>query len=541
MKCQMSQLLFCFFIWLLGWFMHPQFDTVFIECRNAQTLVLMLQSTEVSIVMKACEAIFKFAEKCDENIKQLLALGAINPLVSLLSHEDQFIRRNAIMALGELSSNGLLTVLISLLTCSSDPLRLSSCQALASLTKGHRENCSLAVNGTTSLLELLKSLACLVVPATTVLCNMCMNEGPRTCLQEKGAISALLACLVSTDPEIQTSVLQALAALVCDSKSRAELRAADRLPLIINLLNSEYKEVYFAACWTVSSCAADESTVQEFCKLGVLQILHKLNLSKSRCSHFNETVYTKLLAKNLPAKYSFTGHLSSCDFVLDGFYDVGKLRPDTQLPSLEELIRMPLNVHRPTLLINAAPCADDSLSKSKEEENVQQWPKLGVSQTNSYQWLPPTDPILQGYINETHTMVQPSMSMQEQIVILARFVSNKMGGAVTRLNEFSWELHCSKLKEELNSNVIPIGKIQKGIYYHRALLFKVLADKLAICSTLVRGSYGRAWNEVLLRQDSTTCCQSLPETSSKFIVDLMYNPGDLLVANGRNSYSYCRF
>uniref|UniRef100_UPI00358EB7ED armadillo repeat-containing protein 3-like n=1 Tax=Myxine glutinosa TaxID=7769 RepID=UPI00358EB7ED len=920
-----------------------KFDALFIESKNAQTVVLMLQSPEVSIVIKACEAIFKFAEKCDDNINQLLALGTIDPLVSLLSHQDQFIRRNAIMALGELSSNasvrkemrklkavpsiiallspeevvvchefaslalsflarefsgkalifdhegvepllrllssadpdvqknsieciffllqdypirgkllelnglpslqslltseypviqrlalaalgsltqesrarkalhdlqspmkmldllknkkltdlhipamrvlagcmeepeviremyesdGLETLLyhvnlvpaelqvlglraiahatrdanvcqefhkrniemtlITLLeSAKSDEVKTEACDvvtalsslrasqdtfgnsgmvvlqsgykgsqdgcpcvlrrgpgwwrgelcgkalppsrgtsnedqswavptlatqvceesledialhrlrptelhynlhraalqpqrlspphatsfmpaplfrmALASLTNDHRENCSLAANDTTSLLALLESSGCLVLPATTVLCNMCMYEGPRTCLQEKGAISALLACLVSADPEIQTSVLQTLAALVCDSKSRAELRAEDHLPLIINLLNSDYKEVYFAACWTVSSCAADESTAQEFCRLGTpvllstykafihmlmeycspfwdgapashlaevdavevkafniigishdkaetmglslchrRQILHKLNLSKSRCSHFSETAYTKLLDKNLPAKYSFTGHLSSCNFVLDGFYDVGKLRPDTQLPSLEELTRTPLNVHRPTLLINAGPCEED-LTKSKKKENVQLSTKSGESQTNLNQWLPPTDPILQGYITEARTMVQPSMTMQQQIVILARFVSHKMGGPVTTLSEFTWELHCSELKQELNSNVIPIGKIQKGIYYHRALLFKVLADRLAICSTLVRGSYGRAWNEVLLLQENTTCCKSLPGPSSKFIVDLMYNPGELFAANSRKSTSYCRF
>ena len=56
-----------------------------------------------------------------------------------------------------------------------------------------------------------------------------------------------------------------------------------------------------------------------------------------------------------------------------------------------------------------------------------------------------------------------------------RYVSDAMGGFVEKgdLTKFSYELHISGLKTELNSNVIPIGRIQKGIYYHRALLFKV--------------------------------------------------------------------
>jgi len=61
-------------------------------------------------------------------------------------------------------------------------------------------------------------------------------------------------------------------------------------------------------------------------------------------------------------------------------------------------------------------------------------------------------------------------------VFVASFVSDKMGGAVDResLSTFSCELLIGQLKCELNSNIIPIGKIQTGIFYHRALLFKVI-------------------------------------------------------------------
>lgn len=56
------------------------------------------------------------------------------------------------------------------------------------------------------------------------------------------------------------------------------------------------------------------------------------------------------------------------------------------------------------------------------------------------------------------------------------FVSDKMGGAVDKesLSTFSYELPIGQLKCELNSNIIPIGKIKTGIFYHRALLFKVI-------------------------------------------------------------------
>ena len=57
-----------------------------------------------------------------------------------------------------------------------------------------------------------------------------------------------------------------------------------------------------------------------------------------------------------------------------------------------------------------------------------------------------------------------------------------MGGPIERgqLPNFSYELSISQLKYELKSNVIPIGMIEKGIHYHRALLFKVSDILLAL-------------------------------------------------------------
>lgn len=56
-----------------------------------------------------------------------------------------------------------------------------------------------------------------------------------------------------------------------------------------------------------------------------------------------------------------------------------------------------------------------------------------------------------------------------------RFVADKMGGPIERdkLHDFSWELHISEIEFELKCNVVPIGKVKKGTFYHRALLFKV--------------------------------------------------------------------
>ena len=37
-----------------------------------------------------------------------------------------------------------------------------------------------------------------------------------------------------------------------------------------------------------------------------------------------------------------------------------------------------------------------------------------------------------------------------------------MGGPVSDVTQFSWELHISQIKSELKSNVIPIGFVKRG-------------------------------------------------------------------------------
>ena len=50
-----------------------------------------------------------------------------------------------------------------------------------------------------------------------------------------------------------------------------------------------------------------------------------------------------------------------------------------------------------------------------------------------------------------------------------------MGGVVAReeVNTFGYELLINETKYEIKSNIVPIGRIRLGTYYHRALLFKV--------------------------------------------------------------------
>lgn len=50
-----------------------------------------------------------------------------------------------------------------------------------------------------------------------------------------------------------------------------------------------------------------------------------------------------------------------------------------------------------------------------------------------------------------------------------------MGGiiALDDITTFGYEVSMIQLKAEIHSNIVPIGRIRKGIYAQRAFLFKV--------------------------------------------------------------------
>lgn len=182
----------------------------------------------------------------------------------------------------------------------------------------------------------------------------------------------------------------------------------------------------------------------------------------------------------------------------------------------------------------------------EREEQKQREEEAALSEVSATQqdeapnWQPPMDEVLQGYIEEVRNTIQPLNTTTEQAEALGGFVSDKMGGPIDResLSTFSYELPIGQLKVKLNSNVIPIGKIQTGIYYHRALLFKALADRIALSCSLVRGDYNRAWNEVMLCDGAKDGQPKFPPKS--YIVDLMHYPGRLMTKDSPEATLYQR-
>ncbi|GFR96246.1 armadillo repeat-containing protein 3 [Elysia marginata] len=206
--------------------------------------------------------------------------------------------------------------------------------------------------------------------------------------------------------------------------------------------------------------------------------------------------------------------------------------------------------------------------KAREEELAAQREKEAELQgAERPPFSPPPDPQLVKYVEEVTEKILPLSSTRAQVVALAQFVSEKMGGHIERgqVANFSWELPLNQVRFELKSNVIPIGRMKAGIHIHRALLFKVLADRIALPCSLTRGEYNRAWNEVLLPDDESdrqanpysfqntldaAHGSAMPYSPNKptapkfppkkYLVDLVHEPGVLLTPDTQAAVSYMK-
>uniref|UniRef100_A0A3B5A5T2 Armadillo repeat containing 3 n=1 Tax=Stegastes partitus TaxID=144197 RepID=A0A3B5A5T2_9TELE len=429
-------------------------------------------------------------------------------LVELLSVADIKVKSSTCQAVAAMSLHraskdsfrdlGAIPEVVQLLNSENLMLRSAATQALSSLTHSNQRNALLVYEegGHEILVQQLYG-SCLrtVANSAAALCNMAEQKTIRSSILSHGVIRALVEPLKSSDTQVLVNTTLCLSVLACDEEARAELQRAGGLQPLVNLLHSYHKELLHNVCLAVCVCASDEPIAVEMCKFGALEILQEISQSVNRRSSFTKLAMTSLLNSNLSVKYSLTGHLTSTDIITDGFYDAGKVCYLLQF-------------------------ATEITSYEMQSESLTEKP-----------WNMMDDVSLQSLVKEAKESILPLKDEQEQYAALARLVSDAMGGAVEmeKLHEFSWMLHLSELKFQLQSNVVPIGLISKGIYCHRALLFKCLADCIGISCSLVRGEYNRAWNEVLFIWSAANNQRS--SQPCRYIVDLMHQPGSLLAVD----------
>ncbi|XP_068565875.1 armadillo repeat-containing protein 3 isoform X2 [Cebidichthys violaceus] len=498
------------------------------EEQGFEKLMDILSNTEFRDLHAVALRVVANCMSDSESLQLIHKGGGLTRLMEfVLTPNMPEIQSNAVKCIARVAQSCGVPAVVRLLSNDSLVLREAATQALSNLTQSNQLN-AFAVyeaEGHEILVQqLYGSCPRTVANSAATLGNMAGQEVIRCSVLSHGAIQALVEPLKSTDTQVLVNSTLCLAVLACDAEARAELLRARGLQPLVNLLQTYQKEVLHNACLAINVCATDVPIAVEMCKFGALEMLQQINQSVTRRSSFSRLAMISLLNSNLSVKYSLTGHLASTDVISEGFYDAGKVPAGQRVLTLKELSEQPFNEQRPIIVVNTA--TEKKKGDDKQKDETQPEPPTGKP------WTMMDDVSLQILLKKAKKFIIPLSDEREQCAALARLVSEAMGGAVEmeKLHEFPWVLHLSELKIQLQSNVVPIGLISRGIYCHRALLFKCLADCIRMSCTLVRGEYNRAWNEVLLFNGNP----SRNERSSKpchYIVDLMHQPGSLLTAS----------
>ncbi|KAG6409555.1 hypothetical protein SASPL_127595 [Salvia splendens] len=208
------------------------------------------------------------------------------------------------------------------------------------------------------------------------------------------------------------------------------------------------------------------------------------------------------LAEFLALRYWSCNVVSYDEKVIDGFYDVcgidSSSMVQTKMPSLVDLeaISVLNNVDFEVVSVNRS--ADTELRRLEE-----------IVHFMSMEYL-------------AQNMSQRTSSLVQKI---ADLIVERMGGPVSDVEEmfWRWRARSQELRLNFNTVVLPLGSLDIGHSRQRALLFKVLADRVDIPCKLVKGSYHTGTDEGavnLIKLDS----------GSEYIIDLMGAPGALIPA-----------
>ncbi|KOO21174.1 armadillo repeat-containing protein 3-like protein [Chrysochromulina tobinii] len=274
------------------------------------------------------------------------------------------------------------------------------------------------------------------------------------------------------------------------------------IAIAITLLAHALPSMQRAGCSLVQAACSDAVSAGSLIKLGALPLLQQLTVATGAASGApGAAVATEPLSLAAAARASI---LAICNAVpaaqlwykgsiplslptSDGFYGCTR---DTAFLALEDLATS--NAGPEVLSVDAA---DD--------------PPLAALITSARALL------------QTHA--KKGATPAALASTLATFVCQQMGGAVEYL-EYEYytepEEQLAALRVVSGTRVVPLGEVKAGATRHRALLFKVLCDKLGLQASYemgacVRGAHAHhAWNTMILNR-------------KEVLVDVMHAPGTL--------------
>ncbi|XP_009817237.2 armadillo repeat-containing protein 3 isoform X1 [Gavia stellata] len=539
-------------------------------------LINLLEMDNDGVKVAASQAISAMCENLAS--KCAFGLQGVPQLVRLLSSDNEEVKEAAVTALANVTaaspSNASAVAeaegiepLVNTLNAQRDGAIANAAAVLTNLAMQEPFRVKIQSCGIMSALaELLRSTNSQVQSkAAFAVAAFGCDADARTELRNAGGLGPLVELLHSKNEEVRRNVCWAVMVCASDELTAVELCRLGALDILeeINLSTGRKNNFSEAAVEKL----LDNNLSQKYSRMGYLSSSNIITDGFYDCGQIKPGV--KFLSLEELSMQELTDRRAIIFINAKPREDVFAIEEKAQDSSYDQTILSP-SISRKGSREKASSMVSpmeekqelfgqwSSLSKSstrekglrkgkgkKEEEKMKEVTKNiskvqdEINLENSH-WLPPPDFILLDYINDVSKTILPLTTTREQVVALAQFVADKMGGPTERdkLHDFNWELHISEIEFELKCNVVPIGKVKKGTFYHRALLFKVIADRIGIGCSLVRGKYNRAWNEVKLVDDSPQGIAGLLLPPQEYIVDLMFEPGFLIKQGSAEADQY---
>ncbi|KAJ9594892.1 hypothetical protein L9F63_013817, partial [Diploptera punctata] len=438
--------------------------------------------------------------------------------------------------------------------------RLIVTQALSELLRLDSRLCDVVMDENKH--ELLENLLCSpaeVIPVEMKVCLIaCLKQlayfiDIRNKMIEGNYINSLLCCFKDHDRSsllLRVEACDALANVLSDNNGRVQFLSLNGVEHIMECLKDSYLKLNQAAATIIVVTSCDYEVIRAFIKAGALDwmLQEKEKITRYECPVW-EAAIEAIFRCYLPIKFAYVNRLDPQDITEEGFYVARQV--ERPFIIIEELMKNEVSPIRPIYIANfrtehkiiskismSPSFKTGKISGKQRRSSMSLKKREGTSSSSSSRKIvsmtDKTDSALQETWIRDHYLYQylenlkkklrdvtqyqkdgsKSSMLEKMIQIVAQFVCDQMVGndPNSKYDIHRQDLHLNELKVELCSNIIPLGYIRIGGYLERAMLFKVLADRVGLPCALVRGHYHRAWVEVAIPQ--TVHCEKLPSPTS---------------------------
>ncbi|XP_059051140.1 uncharacterized protein LOC131845977 isoform X1 [Achroia grisella] len=366
----------------------------------------------------------------------------------------------------------------------------------------------------------------------------------------------LINILQRIDTNLKIMTCTVLNGLMVEEVARELFTQKRGESVVSDNLRIEHIGLRTALC-TLITCSVTDEGADVYLELGTIHYMVENKLARYVVGAW-EPAIEAIFRHHPSAKFAYTGKLDINDFTQEGFY-VQKRLGDRFL-TIEEIMSQKPPHRYPVFICMFHPHASfDATSgldiRSPHKSSVDSKPAISLSGRFHLPQLP-DDTNLRAYMLKLRIWFgdqyrekckEVSSSLKQKAQLLAEFVAEQMSGLSQDRDCTmpSVDLHLADLMMDLNSKVIGLGWVRCGGALERALLYKVLADRVGLPCALRRRSSAHAWCEVAVPEPSVGEVENKEESYPagllrvNYVVDLMNPPGQLLPLGSFEAQRVC--